>query len=74
MGRQGSGRARTLSASGSRLELDDSWITASPAFMELQDRSVAVKTTVNHEYFVVKIFSDNLAYAKIKHVKIYAHY
>ena len=41
IGRQGSGRMRTLSASGSRLELDDSWVTASPAFTELQDRSVA---------------------------------
>ena len=26
-------------------------------------------TTVNWEYFVVKIFSDSLAYAKIKHAK-----
>lgn len=41
LGRQGSGRVRTLSASGSKLELDDSWVTASPAFMELQDKSVA---------------------------------
>lgn len=38
VGRQGSGRVRTLSASGSRLELDDSWVTSSPAFQELQDR------------------------------------
>lgn len=38
MARQGSGRIRTLSASGSRLELDDSWVTSSPAFQELQDR------------------------------------
>ena len=35
-GRQGSGRVRTLSASGSRLEMDDSWVTSSPAFTELQ--------------------------------------
>ena len=35
--RQGSGRVRTLSTSGSRLELDDSWVTTSPAFQELQD-------------------------------------
>ena len=33
----GVGRVRTLSASGSRLELDDSWVTSSPAFQELQD-------------------------------------
>ena len=26
--------------------------------------------TVNQEYFVVKIFSDSLAYAKIKHMRI----
>ena len=38
LGRRGSGRVRTLSASGSRLELDDSWVTTSPAFTELQDR------------------------------------
>ena len=30
--------------------------------------------TVNREYFVVKIFSDSLAYAKIKRTKIYAQY
>ena len=41
IGRQGSGRVRTLSTSGSRLELDDSWVITSPAFTELQDRSVA---------------------------------
>ena len=40
LGRRGSGRVRTLSASGSRLELDDSWVTTSPAFTELQDRSI----------------------------------
>ena len=40
LGRQGSGRVKTLSASGSRLELDDSWVTNSPAFTELQDRLV----------------------------------
>ena len=35
-----------------------------------------VLATVNHEYFIVKIFSDSLAYAKIKHTKtyMYAHY
>ena len=38
--RQGSGRVKTLSASASRLEMDDSWITNSPAFTELQDRLV----------------------------------
>ena len=38
-GGQDSGRMKTSSASGSRLELDDSWVTASPAFTELQDRS-----------------------------------
>ena len=42
IGRQGSGRVRTLSTSGSRLELDDSWVITSPAFTELQDRSVAI--------------------------------
>ena len=30
--------------------------------------------TVNHEYFVVRIFSDSLAYAKIKCTKIHAQY
>ena len=36
-GRRSSGRMRTVSASGSRLDLDDSWVTSSPAFAELQD-------------------------------------
>ena len=31
------------------------------------------KNIVNREYFVVKIFSDSLAYAKIKCVKIYVN-
>ena len=31
-------------------------------------------TTVNREYFVVKIFSDSLACAKIKRAKIHAQY
>ena len=30
--------------------------------------------TVNREYFVVKIFSDNLACAKIKRTKIHTQY
>ena len=30
--------------------------------------------TVNREYFVVKIFSDSLAYAKINRAKIHAQY
>ena len=30
--------------------------------------------TVNREYFVVKVFSYSLAYAKIKRVKIYVQY
>ena len=31
-----------------------------------------MNNTVNREYFIVKIFSDSLAYAKIKRAKIYA--
>ena len=31
-------------------------------------------STVNREYFVVKIFSDSLACAKIKRAKIHAQY
>ena len=30
--------------------------------------------TVNHEYFVVKLFSDSLACAKIKRMKIHVQY
>ena len=33
--------------------------------------STSMNSTVNREYFVVKIFSDSLAYAKIKHTKIH---
>ena len=34
-----------------------------------------VHIAVNHEYFVVKVFSDSLAYyLKTKHTKTYAHY
>ena len=38
----------------------------------IHQRSIYV--TVNHEYFVVRIFSDSLAYAKIKcaNFKMYA--
>ena len=49
--------------------------------MMVNDNSIAhlkviiVLTKMNyHKYFVVKIFSDSLAYAKIKCVKTYAHY
>ena len=38
------------------------------------DPSVLLVCTVNREYFAVKIFSDSLAYAKIKCAKTYAHY
>ena len=49
LGRQGSGRVRTLSASGNRLELDDSWVTTSPAFTELQDRYILLYVcAINH--------------------------
>ena len=34
------------------------------------DITCVIICTVNHEYFVVKIFSDSLAYAKNKYVKI----
>ena len=33
-----------------------------------------IKITVNCKYFVVKIFSDSLACAKIKRMKIHAQY
>ena len=33
-----------------------------------------IHSTINREYFVVKIFSDSLACAKIKRTKIHAQY
>ena len=35
---------------------------------------ICLNYTVNCEYFVVKIFLDSLAYAKIKRAKIYVQY
>ena len=34
----------------------------------------SINTTVNREYFVVKIFSDSLACAKIKRTKMHTQY
>ena len=36
---------------------------------QLEHRNLLILATVNREYFVVKIFLDSLAYAKIKHAK-----
>ena len=42
--------------------------------MEVNLHTYMHSYTVNHEYFVVKIFSDSLACAKIKRMKMHAQY